>query len=235
MMFRKIARACREWLQRGLARQEDLDNMYSQVAGLLQIQNAMVGRPVIGPLREWAISPDAIAWILADLQKRESPLVVEFGAGQSTIILAAAIKSKESGGRLISVEHDQEYAVSLQSNLNAYGLSQVTDLKLLPLRDAKADANENGKFYDLSGMCDTSVDLALVDGPPHWCGKRARLGPLMWALEHLSPNGAVYVDDYDREAERSIIEEIKVRFCSMQINIEILKSEKGLARLTIGG
>ena len=49
---------------------------------------------LLGPLRGWAISPDAIVHVLADLEPRENPTVVEFGSGESTIILASALARK---------------------------------------------------------------------------------------------------------------------------------------------
>ena len=65
-----------------LVRQSDLDTLYAQFSALLQIQNAMEGKPVLRPMRGWALSPDAMMWILADLQEHPSPTVIEFGSGQ---------------------------------------------------------------------------------------------------------------------------------------------------------
>ena len=47
---------------------------------------AISGGPVLKPMRQWALSPDAMALILADLQERTRPHIVEFGCGQSTIV-----------------------------------------------------------------------------------------------------------------------------------------------------
>ncbi|HEY0894879.1 MAG TPA: hypothetical protein VGE32_17580, partial [Cellvibrio sp.] len=71
----KILLKIRSRLFAGLATQDDLDRLYSQIAGLAQIQNAMCGNPVLRPMRGWAISPDAIAWVLINLQGRVEPTV----------------------------------------------------------------------------------------------------------------------------------------------------------------
>src|SRR5215218_7451510 len=77
----------------GVVREEQIDRLYDrlydQVAGMMQIQSAIAGGPVLKPLRQWALSPDAMALLLADLQERTNPHVVEFGCGQSTVIFAS--------------------------------------------------------------------------------------------------------------------------------------------------
>src|SRR4029079_1693157 len=82
----------------GVARQEDInrlfDNFYDQVAGLIQIQSALAGGPVLKPLRHWSLSPDAVAAILTDLQERSRPNIVEFGCGQSTVVFASWVKQR---------------------------------------------------------------------------------------------------------------------------------------------
>lgn len=54
----------------------------------------MIGIPVLSPLRGWGISPDALALVLADIQRRTRPVVVEFGSGQPTIALAAMLEKR---------------------------------------------------------------------------------------------------------------------------------------------
>ena len=61
----------------GVATDEQLqrvyDNLYDEIAGMMQIQSALTGGPVLKPLRHWALSPDAMAVMLADLQERTRP------------------------------------------------------------------------------------------------------------------------------------------------------------------
>ena len=81
----------RERFLRGVAREEQLervyDNLYDQIAGLMQIQSVLTGGPVLKPLRHWALSPDAMAVILADLQERLEAgefLIVVQGSAETT-------------------------------------------------------------------------------------------------------------------------------------------------------
>src|SRR4051812_31376407 len=92
----------------GVATEEQVDRiyerLYDQIAGMMQIQAALAGGPVLKPLRLWALSPDAMALLLADLQERVNPHVAEFGCGQSTVIFASWMT--RHGGRITSYEHD---------------------------------------------------------------------------------------------------------------------------------
>jgi hypothetical protein len=52
----------------------------------------MIGLPILKPMRGWAISLDAIGFILNRIQETDKPTVIEFGSGQSTIILGSAYR-----------------------------------------------------------------------------------------------------------------------------------------------
>ena len=109
----------------GIAREDQVremyDRLYDQVASMMQIQSAISGGPVLKPLRHWALSPDAMAIILADLQERTQPHIVEFGCGQSTIVFASWVRNH--GGRITSYEHDAAYADAVKKQLESCGLA----------------------------------------------------------------------------------------------------------------
>ncbi|MEO8679304.1 MAG: class I SAM-dependent methyltransferase [Vicinamibacterales bacterium] len=218
----------RSRLLAGVAHQEDLDRLYDQIAGLMQIQSAMGGTPILKPMRGWALSPDAMGWILTDLQERSSPTVVEFGCGQSTVILAAWIKNR-GAGRLTSFEHDPAYAAAIRRQLEACGLASQVDLQVVPLVEYPAvGALPPCQSYALPDRRDLAIDVALVDGPPYWAGDATRYHPLRWAADRLSPDGAVYLDDTIRAAEQGVVRELCLQVPA--IVTENLKAEKGLTR-----
>lgn len=228
--FRFVIGKIRSHLLAGVARKEDLDSLYDQIAGLVQIQSALAGSPVLKPLRGWALSPDALAWILADLQERVAPTVVEFGSGQSTVIFALCLKNKGSG-RLISFEHDPDYAAGLRRQLQACGAAEYADIRILPLVDHEPLGSlARCQSYALPDLQDLSVDLALIDGPPYWCGPSARYHPLRWAVDRLGANGAAYLDDTIRPEERHVADVLSKTVPS--IAAEQLRAEKGLTRFT---
>lgn len=223
--MKQILKRLRAYFHAGLVKKCDLDILYNQIAGLIQIQNAMSGQPVIRPMRGWAMSPDAMAWILADLQQRDQPIIIEFGAGQSTVILAAAIKHR--GGLLYSVEHDEAYLNLIRKQLEASGLAAFVRFILAPLTNSTNAPVI--RSYDLQFLPEVKVDLALVDGPPITNGPLARLLPLQWCLNHLRANGAIFLDDSSRNAEQACLAAVRHEFPSLVTDDRI--AEKGLVEL----
>lgn len=221
----KILLKIRSRLFAGLATQDDLDRLYSQIAGLAQIQNAMCGNPVLRPMRGWAISPDAIAWVLINLQGRVEPTVIEFGSGQSTIILATALRN--SGGKLLSVEHDPEYSATIRAQAEACGVVDHIEFVHSSLADAQVATRD--RSYDLSCLSQRMIDVALIDGPPVRNGKLTRLTPLVWAAKHLTPRGTIFLDDAARDEEQACVKQFLKEFPNFMATERI--AEKGLIEL----
>jgi predicted O-methyltransferase YrrM len=223
----------RERFLQGYAREDDLhllyDRLYDLIAGQMQIQSALAGGPVLKPMRRWALSPDAMALLLADLQERHAPRVVEFGAGQSTVIFASWLK--HHGGRLTSFEHDAAYAATIQRQLEACGLSGQVDMRVLELVDHPADGDiAASRSYALPDGREQPIDLALIDGPPYWAGTGTRYHPLKWAFERLAAGGAAYLDDAARVPEQRVVRRLRAAFPDAAV--EELQAEKGLVRIT---
>jgi predicted O-methyltransferase YrrM len=215
----------------GVARQEDVDrqfdNLYDQIAGMIQIQSALAGGPVLKPLRHWALSPDAVAAILTDLQERERPNIVEFGCGQSTVVFASWVKQR--GGRVTSYEHDPQYADAIRRQLDACALLPHVDLRVVPLIDhAAVNGLPASKSYQLPNGSDR-FDVALVDGPPYWAGDAGRYHPLKWSLDRLNAGGAAYLDDAARPPEQRIVAAIKQS--SPSVTTMEMRAEKGLVKI----
>src|SRR5260221_7046327 len=80
-----------------LAKKSDLDNLYNQLSALMEVKEIIGPRLLLGPMRSWSLSPDALLIFLRDLTARTAPQVVEFGAGESTIAIAAALRAGGSG------------------------------------------------------------------------------------------------------------------------------------------
>lgn len=226
-LFEPLFARIRNRLIAGLARQEDLDVMYNQIAGLIQIQNAMRGEAVLKPMRGWALSPDAMACVLADLQERTRPIVIEFGSGQSTIVIASALK--HHGGRLISVEHDPVYSKAIQKQAAACHVSDMIEFVHAPLIGVESDSQ--GRSYDLTALPDIQIDVALIDGPPIMNGTYTRLSPLRWAVQHLTQSGSVFLDDAARESEQLCLQALQKEFPSLKISNRT--AEKGLLELCL--
>ena len=237
----KLARRMADRFFGDLARRSDLDNLYNQLAAYIQIHGIVAGSSLLGPLRGWAISPDAMVHILADLERHKSPTVVEFGSGESTVILASALARKKDG-RLYTIEHDRDFFDRLQKRVEAAGLHEWVEFHHAPLRWKRNDSwNLADAEIDLSGVPQLSIDMAIIDGPPgnraidvpagELHGGVARYPPLKWALEHLNSGGVVFLDDAKRPAEQLFVGKAIDEFPGLMS--EMIWTEKGLARLTL--
>jgi predicted O-methyltransferase YrrM len=94
---------------------------------------------------------------LTDLIRVRRPrLVVELGGGVSSVWMAYVLE--ETGGRLISLDHDEARASRSRVALARHGLSEVAEVRDAPLRFS---------WYDLEALADVSdIDLLLIDGSP---------------------------------------------------------------------
>lgn len=228
---RRLLEQARKRLHAGLVTPADLDRLYEQLAASIQIQNVMRGDAVFRPMPGWALSPDAIVNILADLQERPSPSLIEFGSGQSTLVFAASVRNR--GGRFVSIEHDAAHAAAVRQQLIAHDLQQYVDLLTVAIEEKAAGhgfaaSRSYALPHDLGHF-----DVALVDGPPYFFGEGGRYHPLRWALEHLKPGGAAYLDDMIRSAEQAIVAALKAEWPSLEV--QDLATAKGMARLTLRG
>jgi predicted O-methyltransferase YrrM len=208
-----------------------LDRLYEQLAALLQIERLIGPDVILRPLRGWALSPDAIVQVLAELHPRANPVMIEFGSGQSTVIFASYFK-RRGGGRLISVEHNAQYAAQVRAQVEALGLAGFVDLRVVELIEIPGSApTEACKSYNLAGLDgNLVVDVALVDGPPSPFGSLTRLHPASWALDHLAPGGKVFLDDSNRPSEKLVVQEIVKKMSG--IKVEKIPAEKGLVALS---
>jgi len=230
-MIKKILKHYRNLLLRGVARKSDIDTLYRQIEGLINIRAALKGETFLLPMRGWAISPDALAWILVDLKTKNHPTILEFGAGQSTVVFASYLRN-HGGGRLISVEHDPDYAEVIRRQLAACGLEEMVEFHILPLVAGEAAVSSDGgdKSYALDRLPAIEIDVALIDGPPVRYCTTGRLASLKWALNHIKKEGTIYLDDSDRPFEQEVL--TRVRAMMPDLVIKELQAEKGLTVIT---
>jgi predicted O-methyltransferase YrrM len=172
--------------------------------------------PLAGNYIPWsrpALAPSAVATILNDIIMNQRKLIVEFGGGISTIYVARLL-AKRKTGRLITIEHDMDWARTLQGMLESEGLSDRVSLVYAPLTDVK---------YSIDNKLDTSqwyaeepiaialgndkIDLLIVDGPnPTDEDLYSRYPAMPVLLNRLASSYMVLLDDSGRRGERKVIQ-----------------------------
>lgn len=175
--------------------------------------------PVDRPLpnwNHWSMPPDLLSVIVGIVMEKKPQTIVEFGSGVSTIVIANLLR--ENGGRLISFEHDREYARQQTDMLKSHGLLEFVDLRVMPISEARHQPFGH-RWYDLAGLeMLEDVDLVIVDGPPKAFGDEVRFpgGDLM--VSKLRSGGSIIFDDAARPGEQRIKQALMEKYPDLTVS-----------------
>lgn len=169
------------------------------------------------PIGGWAMTSTAITEVVARiLQSPVDPVVVELGSGVSTVWASLAMR-KRGGGRVISLDHLEEYVELTCSNVASDGSPSHVELVHAPLIDTQV-AGEQFNWYDLSSLSsDLKVNFLLIDGPPGTEGPQARYPALPLMADRLAPGAIILVDDTIRSEEQQILARWLSEFSALSV------------------
>jgi hypothetical protein len=160
--------------------------------------------------------PAVLVSLLNEICLKQRRQVVELGSGTSTLFLARALR--DSGGRLLSVEHDSEWAGYVDRRIREERLDDVATVAQVPLASyaAPPGSQEDPRWpppptwYETEALlsaCPADIDLLVVDGPP--AGKQegvlAREPAVPVLRRRLARGFTLVLDDADRAAERETV------------------------------
>lgn len=211
------------------------NRLYAQLESLSWLQRRLAIKGQLPPLRGWATSPDVLLRLHAYIMATRPKIVVEFGSGASTLVIADALR-QNGVGKLISIEHSDHYGAQTLGTLQAEFLESWVDLRVGGLEAWEGehlnpeDAEKPSRWYPVSLLEDVeNVDLLWVDGPPGATCLFSRYPALPALADKLSPNAEVWMDDTIRQEEKDICE----RWAADHgFELEYSPLEKGLGRLT---
>lgn len=168
----------------------------------------------------WAGTPDFLLLLAETVRERRPQVVVEFGSGASTIVIARALQLN-GGGRLLSYDHHPGFAETTRRRLAALGLeAEVRAVELVPGATGYA-----GRFYATEDLPER-IDIAVIDGPPAWleAGTRGGAGPAVFP--NVVPGGLVLLDDAKRAGERDNARQWAEDF--PEIEFRMAETDKGV-------
>lgn len=180
-------------------------DIQKDVAALISLHALL---PITGSMPApggWAATPETLLVLVSRiLASPRIHTVVECGSGTSTAWIALALKTRGEG-RLISLEHDQDYANTTRLKLEELGLDEWVDIRVhgLVLQPLEARSQLWFPAEALTGI--GPVSLLFVDGPPAHLGAEIRYPALPLLLDRLTPDAWVILDDVDRTEEQSIL------------------------------
>lgn len=173
-------------------------------------------------------------FLLQRIIENQYDLIVEFGSGTSTALLARGLEVKDqqkkskilknsdpttatdiSSTAIVSFEHDTLYHAKTQQLLKARGLDKRVRLVQAPLVEW-CDGEQTYLFYDcqttLTELAQQYSDrhvriLMLVDGPPGVTCPNARYPAVPFVFKSLGRHHIdVVLDDSSRPEEKQVIE-----------------------------
>jgi hypothetical protein len=194
-------------------RREEAEHL-QHVEALLQLHAVLAAESLTPLAGRWAMDPVGLLRLVRHVQVHRPSLVVELGSGTSTFWLHRAMQ-RFSSGRVVAVDHDEEYARSTRQWLDGVVGGDVgrgdsgdpvgVEVRHAPLTEVDIDG-ARFRWYSPDAFDDlVGIDLLIVDGPPQGTGPQARFPALPMLLDRLSPSALIVVDDIDRHDEEEMV------------------------------
>jgi hypothetical protein len=229
-----------------------LANAVRQMEAFLGIQHYLQTGEGITGFHGWPISPDVGLLLLDKIRENGYALIIEFGSGTSTVLLAKALntlvrtrgepaawQSHRLVHRIVSFEHDPRYLNDTARLLDTHAAADRVRLLHAPLIDW-LHGEQVFHFYDCAAelaRLDTTLGhapariLVLVDGPPGRTCPLARYPAIPLLFQHLGRHHIdIVLDDANRTEEQAAIEAWRAHWQARSTRIEehFPASEKGL-------
>lgn len=194
-------------------------NATQQLEAFLNIQSFFLHGEYQPLMHGWPLSPDFALYLIGLLAKNDYDLILEFGSGTSTVIMAKALARLNGTRRSakavqVAFEHLEKYHAQTCAELQAAGMADAAQVVLAPLQLYTAPNGNTYPYYACheklaelacSDLAASRKILVVVDGPPESTGKHARYPALPAVLSHFK-NSAIdfLLDDYQREDEKEV-------------------------------
>ena len=228
VQFESVRRTSEELTE---LRQSAFDD-YRQIESLLSLMAALKPELPLPPMRDHSASPDLLRHAVALMLSHKPAVVLELGSGASTIVLAYCQK-RLGAGRIVSIDHDAEYAAQTAAMIEHHGLQAFASVTHVPLAPLRVDGREY-LWYSIDDLPALDpIDFLMIDGPPYHVHPLARYPAIPLLHDRLGSDALILLDDADRPEERRITKMWKAEF--PDLNFARLETEKGALLLTRSG
>lgn len=203
----------------------------NEVEGLFQLYLRETGAATMPLTGGWALDATSMAAALDAIERQRPDMVVELGSGTSTAWIAHLL-DRLGSGRIISIDHDRDFAEVTRAAVERLGVTDRVDLRVVDLAPTGITDHDTA-WYDLSTMDDIDrIDVLLVDGPPQRTGPMARYPAVPALFDRLSDGALILVDDAIRDDETTMIEKWAEAYPSLREEIVIPRSAMRILRKT---
>jgi predicted O-methyltransferase YrrM len=163
-------------------------------------------------LGSWKADVGLLRLVSDHIAAHRPQVMVEFGAGASTLIAARALQ-RAGGGRLYSFEQHEDFVEATRQWLAEYGLE--AEIRAAPLGPS---AGWPGLWYQ-HGPLPESIDLLVVDGPP-WTIHPLTRGAAEGLFDRIAVGGTVMLDDAARPGERLVARRWRRRWPNFEFRLD---------------
>lgn len=201
------------------------DDIYSMAI----LQPLLTNLPYL-PFNGGALRPICIAYILNEIIINQRKSVLEFGSGLSTIMMARLISKNNLKTKIVTVEHNENWATLIEQYLENENLLQFVTI-------IRADLKEIGtslgavNWYNYNEISttikDKKFDLIVVDGPIANSEKikYSRFPAFVKLTNNFDEDFCLILDDANRTGEQEIIKS----FISTNTNLKFSLISETLA------
>jgi predicted O-methyltransferase YrrM len=149
-------------------------------------------------LGSWKADVGLLNQLVDMIYAHRPQMVVELGAGASSLIVARSLQLLGRGGRLVSFDQHADFVASTRTWLSDHG--QNVDIRHAPIE------SETGKWadlwYSLTAVPET-IDMLIIDGPP-WAINPVGRGKAQRLFDRIPTGGVLILDDAARPGERMV-------------------------------
>lgn len=230
---------------------KEMLNATQQLEAFQGIQSFLNHGERLPQMHGWPISPDFALYLLELIDSNDYDLILEFGSGTSTVLIAKALAriGRQRHGKpatsQAAFEHLEQYHAQTLANLKHSELADAVQLVLAPLQPYQAPNGNTYSYYS----CHTALKelaqrlpaadlkvLMVVDGPPAATGQHARYPAVPAVLAQLkSARIDILLDDYIRDDEKEIaqlwLKDIEAQGLSAQMTTQ--KMEKDACLISV--
>lgn len=184
---------------------------YQQTEALINLLAVVKPELPLPQTRGWAVWPDFLSTLYTLIRDKQPRLILELGSGVSTLVSAYALK-QNGGGRIVSLDHIEDWLEATRVNIERHGLSEYVDLLHAPLESVDVQGRD-ALWYDTRNTKNLqNIDLLVVDGPPGSVRPMARYPAVPLLFEQLSPEPVILVDDANRDDEQLMVKQWLTHF-----------------------
>ncbi len=238
----------REHLER-LIQRESL-NVIKQLEAYDAVRSALGTEVDLPEFHGWPVSADFAAHLLKLLRTRQFDMIIEFGSGTSTVVIAATLarQSTASSDRQkvpqVAFEHSPDHLAATRRHLQALQADAGDIVREALLVPYQLSSGAVAPYYDCSSVLEAmraghpaprSI-LVLVDGPPAATAPHARYPALECVLGAFPTSGlCILLDDFRRAEEKETVERWKADLVRIgrSFSATTLAFEKGACQVDV--